>query len=65
MTQVSETNQKLRREALKIFKETQTNRQSETVQYSTEEYRYKRSIFPSKETPQVKYPIINNVNEHK
>jgi len=47
LNDTSETNQELRREALKIFQETQTNRQSGTVQYYTKEYRYKRPISPS------------------
>ena len=65
LNDTSKTTQKLRREALKIFKGTQTNRQNETVQYYTKEYRYKRPISPSNETPQVKNPKINNDNEHK
>ena len=65
LNDTSETNQQLRREALKIFKETQTNRQSESVQYFTKEYRYKRPISPNNETSQVKSPKINNDNEHK
>ena len=65
LNDTSETNQELRRETLKIFQETQINRQSETVQYYTKEYRNKRPISPSNETPQVKNPKINNDNEHK
>ena len=65
LNDTSETNQELRRETLKIFQETQTNRQNATVQYYTKEYRNKRPISPSIETPQVKNPKINNDSEHK
>ena len=65
LNDTSETNPQLHPEASEIFKETQTNRESETVQYHTKEYRYKRPISPSNETPQVKNPKVNNDNEHK
>ena len=65
LNETSETNLELRRESLKIFEETQANQQSETVQYYTKEYRNKRPISPSNETPQIKNPEINNNNKRK
>ena len=65
LNDTSETSQELSQEALKIFKETQTNRQSEPVQYYTKEYRYRRPKSPSSETPKMKNPKKNNVNDRK
>ena len=50
LNETNETNLELRREALKIFQETQINRQSETVQYYTKEYRYKTHISKQRNT---------------